>query len=230
MLTLMQGCGAVMGRVTRRTLAQTATLRGPCPLLRWSPNQITPSSSDPKSTDTYPPHDPHFQSAGLRASPHVRPPHPSLSTPLSPSNICPPRSGHGGPQLWLYLEEARCHGAGCHCVIGGHAPHHGAGGRYSALQGWRREFISCPRVPSSLHGPVSEPGPSDSLSTHGRWPGGLLERELLCPQAPPATWPPWMHWVSYSKGSAFFLHLRQWRWSGPSQAEPTAQKSGNPNP
>lgn len=99
--------------------------------------------------------------------PHVRP---TTSTTL-PHNSSLPDSGlsqHGtraslsdtrapkvreGPQPRLYLEEARRHGAHCHCIAGGYAPHHRAGGGRSALQGGRytrvRSGRCCPSVPAS---------------------------------------------------------------------------------
>lgn len=54
---------------------------------------------------------------------------------LSFSNTHAPRVRGTRAQPWLYLEEARCHGACCHCIVGGYAPHHRAGGSCSALQG-----------------------------------------------------------------------------------------------
>lgn len=62
--------------------------------------------------------------------------------------------GDKGPQSWLYLEEARCHRACCHCIVGGHGPHHGAGGSCSALQGWGRREGWVRPLPASEFSPL----------------------------------------------------------------------------
>lgn len=74
-----------------------------------------------------------LQPACPRVSPEVGPTPFSTCAYHSLTHVHSESRGQG-PQPWLYLEEARCHGACCHGIVGGYAPHHRAGGSCSALQ------------------------------------------------------------------------------------------------
>lgn len=145
-----------------RSMSLGALACSPHPLLHWGPDPVVPPLPAPPrpACASHHIHNPPTDSSLPGSSLSQRGTHTCLS------DTCAPMVREG-PQPWLYLEEARRHGACCHCIAGGYAPHHRTGGRCSTLQGARHTSVRtgpfCPRVHTSQQ--AASPTEQGTLAT-----------------------------------------------------------------